>query len=133
MRKKLLVTFILFILIIYLTSCSSPGTKIISDEITGSDGTNTYLLENNVINGNINALTLKIQISNLGDSKVTVIWKVEGKEVMRNGALTPLSGDYYTTGVVLSGGIIPSGKYSCEILINDRLYKTINFEIKQEN
>jgi hypothetical protein len=34
---------------------------------------------------------------------------------------------------ILSGGIIPNGKYSCEILINERLYKTINFEIKQSN
>jgi hypothetical protein len=130
--KKLLTVFILFILIICLTSCSSPGIKIISDEITGSDGANTYLLENNVINGNINALTLKIQISNLGDSKVTVIWKADGKEVMRNGALTPLTDDYYTAGVVLSGGMIPNGKYSCEIFINDKLYKTINFGVEQK-
>jgi len=162
LKRKLLLIFIIFILIVCIAGCSSssanqastgtidkeatqtstdnsltqtnlPAPELKSVEIEGSDGSKSYKLENNIINGNINAMSVKMKILNLADNKVEVIWSAEGKEIIRNGAVDHMSGDYYLTGVNLSGGLIQSGNYSCEILINNNSVKTVNFEVKQLN
>lgn len=162
MKRKLLLIFIIFILITYIVGCSvssanqtgadtidqevtkstedssltqtnSPVPELKSVELEGSDGSKSYMLENNIINGNINAMSVKMQILNLADNKVEVIWSADGKEIIRNGAVDNISGDYYSTGVNLSGGLIQSGNYSCEILIDNNSVKIINFEVKQLN
>lgn len=162
LKSKLFLMLILFVLIIYIVGCSISSTsqatnakttdqtvseasaeaivettlptpELKSTEIEGSDGSKSYKLENNIINGNLNAMSVKMQILNLADNKVEVIWSAGDKEIIRNGAVDHLSGDYYSTGVTLSGGLIQSGNYSCEILINDNSVKIINFEVKQLN
>ena len=116
-----------------IVEATSPALELKSAEIEGSDGNKSYKLENNIINGNINAMSVKMQILNLADNKVEVVWSADNKEIIRNGAVDNLSGDYYSTGVTLSEGFIESGNYSCEILINNNSVKIINFEIKQLN
>lgn len=157
MKRRLFFTIILFALIIYLAGCSvssasqTTGTKtsdqtttevavttipapeLKSAEIEGSDGSKSYKLENNVINGNINAISVKMQILNLADNKIEVVWSTDNKEFFRNGGVDQLTGDYYSTGITLSEGFVTGGNYSCEIFINNNSLKIINFEIKQLN
>jgi hypothetical protein len=157
LKNKLILMLILFLSIISLVGCSVSAnsqttssksssqadtgssittmqlTKLQSAEIEGSDGNKSYKLENNIINGNINTLSVKMQIINLADSIIKVVWSSNNKEVFHNDGVDHISGDYYSTGVTLSGGFIQSGNYSCEILINNNSVKIINFEIKQLN
>jgi len=108
-----------------------PEPELLSSKLEGSDGVITYQLENNIFNGNINTINLTMGISNFADSKVIVVWSEGNNEIFRNEGVDNLSGEYYTTGITLSEGFIPSGIYTCEILINNKSSKIINFEIKQ--
>jgi hypothetical protein len=151
LKRKLFFTFILFVSIICLAGCAGcsisstsqtttevavttiPVPELKSAEIEGSDGSKSYKLENNIINGNINAISVKMQILNLADNKIEVVWSANNKEIFRNGGVDHLTGDYYSAGITLSEGFIAGGNYSCEIFINNNSLKIIKFEIKQLN
>jgi len=116
-----------------VTAITISEPELQSTEIEGSNGSKSYQLENNIINGNINAISVKMQILNLADNKIEVVWSADKKEIFRNGGADHISGDNYSTGITLSEGFIPGGSYTCEIFINNDLFKIINFEIKQLN